>query len=63
MPTSGDKSDQEVVNKTVKKAAIKENTETQVAFRINIKHTKGQSQHSSYRFYNVRAKRSTREIP
>ena len=34
--------------------------ERQCALRINIKHTKGQSQHSSYRSYNIRTKRGSR---
>ena len=40
IPTPGDESNQEIVNKRVKKAAIKEKTERQCALRINIKHTK-----------------------
>ena len=48
-PTSGDESESEVVDKKFKKAATKEETdrkERQCTLKINIKHTKGQSQHS-----------------
>ena len=58
-PTSGDESESEVVDKKFKKAATKEETdrqERQCTLKINIKHTKGQSQHSSYRSYTIRTK-------
>lgn len=59
-PTSGDESDQEVFNKTVKKATSKERTEKQFDLRISIKHPKT-SQHSYYCLYNVRTKKRTKK--
>ena len=46
-------------SKKVRKAAIREKLdrqERQFALKINIKHAKGQSQHTSYRSYYTRVK-------
>ena len=61
--TSGEESESDAVDTKVRKAATKDKSdrqEIQCALKINIKHTKGQSQHSSYRSYNIRTKRGSR---
>ena len=52
--TSGEESESDIVDKKIRKATTKER---QFALKINIKKSKGQSEHTSYRVYNARVKR------
>ena len=57
--TSEEDSETEVIDKKSRKATAREKPEKKekkCALRVNIKHTKGQSQHSSYRSYNTRTR-------